>query len=119
MMQDFVVYDDRGEIHEANAVLESMIHLQGSPGRNIALGKGHWDTHYVNAGVIVVRPAMSAVLTENAITGLPVPCTVYVNEKAYPCTDTEAELAFAYPGKYAIRVEAFPFQNATFTVYIP
>lgn len=118
-MQKFIIYDDAGRILEVSSVPQEMLALQSGPGRHLMLGKANWDSHFIENEQIAVRPANTATLVDGKLKNLPVPCTIYINGRAYPCEDGEADLAFTYPGTYQMLVEAFPYLDATFALTLP
>ncbi|MEJ7745347.1 MAG: hypothetical protein WKF61_01040 [Luteimonas sp.] len=74
-------------------------------------------TFYVKNGVVTARPQNPARLDDGKqLYRLPIPCTITINDKSYPCREDRATLEFTYPGRYAIRVRSFPWQDATFEI---
>jgi hypothetical protein len=113
-MKSFTRYDpESGKVLSVGAVPESMIELQGA---NVFVGEIDADTQYVKDGQACQRPVNPASRTENLLHQLPAPCQIIINGKSYPCADPTAELTFTYPGTYQVRVEAFPFLDASFEV---
>lgn len=115
MMQNFAKYDARGRILFVGSVPASMVELQGD---NVYVGDADPRRHWIDKGEVAERPDSPAVLAGSVLSQLPAPCTVWINGAAYLCTDTSAQLDFTYPGTYHVRVEAFPFLDATFTVTV-
>ena len=76
-------------------------------------------THYVAKRQLVERPANPAQLAGRHLVRLPVPCVIGVNAARYECRDGHAELEFAYPGTYAVTVQAFPYLDAHFSLTVP
>lgn len=83
--------------------------------------KGYFDPekYYVTRGVATLRPEQSSELIGFKLLKLPVPCTIRINERTYPCHEREAELTFDQPGTYKIAVEAWPYIRKEFTIENP
>lgn len=113
-MKSFAVYDRQGRILHTGAAPEEVFELQAGEGRFVIEGPADWASDYVLAGKVTPRPTSTADLATNLLIGLPTPCTIYINDKAYPCTDTTAELSMPFPGTYRVRVEAFPYLDSNF-----
>lgn len=89
---------------------------------------GHSDDliHYVDGGLIVNRPTMPCTINKTTITAdstdtaiisnLPEPCTVTFKGQEYEVTDGTFGFTADLPGTYAVKVEAWPHLDATFTV---
>ena len=89
---------------------------------------GHSDDliHYVDGGLIVNRPTMPCTINKTTITAdstdtaiisnLPEPCTVTFKEQEYEVTNGTFGFTTDLPGTYAVKVEAWPHLDATFTV---
>ena len=112
-MTRFVKHDDDGRILFAGDVPESQLEYQGD---DIVLGEADPKTQYVSNKRIVARPTNPALLVGRVLRNLPKPCQITINGKVYPCNDGIAELAFTYPGTYAITVEAWPYRDAEYEV---
>lgn len=73
------------------------------------------STHYIDITadppVVIERPVQSTTLAGNALTNLPIPATLYINNEAYAIDDGEAELNILLPGTYRLRVESWPYQD--------
>lgn len=115
-MIDYVLHDKAGRIHQTGTAPAFMIELQGGPGLTRVEGLGDRERDYVKDGKIVPRPANPAELGGNVLIGMPMPCTIHINRSSYACNEPLAELDLPYPGTYAIRVEAFPYLDAVFTL---
>lgn len=83
------------------------------------MGEYYGDDVYVANGVVQARPANPAVLNGLELTGLPTPCTIHINNVAYPCSETSVELEFDQPMTYRVRVEAWPYMDKEFTLENP
>jgi len=77
-----------------------------------------WDrlTHYVLDGEAVERPINPAILTNQTLTNLPVPCKIIINGTEYDCDDTVVDLDLPMVNEYLITVVAFPFLDAEFEI---
>lgn len=77
------------------------------------------ETHYVSGGAVVARQALVATFDKLAIlddgvdeavlSGLPMPCTVYVDGVANVIADGSMEFSATSPGEYVIRVDEVAF----------
>jgi hypothetical protein len=112
----FAKYDQSGRILFIGEVPESMLDAQTADGNALVVGVADPATDYVRRGRITARPVNPAQLDGLQLTGLPAPCAIHINGQRYDCPDREATLHFSYPGSYQIRVEAFPYLDAIFTV---
>lgn len=72
-------------------------------------GSGDMEYQYIKDGQITDRPNQQTKLTGLTLTGLPVPCTIYINGQSYECDSDTAELEFDQPTTYEIRVESWPY----------
>lgn len=80
-------------------------------------GKFNHDKHYIDEnGKKQFRPKMEAKLNGKTITDLPIPCTVYINNKIYTCDDDTLELSFSQPGIYRILITSFPYLDRRFQI---
>ena len=80
--------------------------------------EGDWagkDVYVVN-GTVTDRPACPAMLIENTLNNLPVPCEIKVNDATYQCTESSATLSFNQPGTYAIKIIAWPYLDGEFSI---
>ena len=82
-----------------------------------------YRTHYIDLTdpenpTPTERPAQATTLTGLVLSDLPVPCTIHIDEQAYPLTDTTVELDFPLPGTYRLRVEAFPHLDWTTSITV-
>jgi len=84
------------------------------------------DTHYVSEGVIAERTALSASwdnttvaadgTSEIVLSGLPVPCTVYIDGNAVLVEDGSLEFSADAPGDYNVRVDEVAHLEQEWTV---
>lgn len=79
----------------------------------------HGAGQYLVAGTVYDRPRNPAVLNGNLITGLAFGATIVINDAVYHCDDDHAELEFDQPGRYAIRVIAWPYLDKEFVLENP
>ena len=78
---------------------------------NWVLGHVDSETQYIKNGQITDRPIQQTKLNGLTLTGLPAPCTIYINGTPYECESDTAELEFDQPTTYTIRVESWPYQE--------
>lgn len=76
----------------------------------------HTNMVYVNGSLVEKAPNTVNLVENNTLVGLPVPCTILINEKEYPCTEALAEIEFTYVGTYKIVVKATGYYDKEFTV---
>jgi hypothetical protein len=67
-----------------------------------------YQTHYVNNGQVVVRPASTVTRDGLWLHGLLPGSTLYIDDSPYDVTETSVELDFALSGTYQLRVDEFP-----------
>lgn len=115
-MIDYLIYDPEGRIIQTGTIPDDMLHLQSSEGKTAIPGGADLDKDYVVEGRVTTRPSQRTELVASKLTGLPQPCTIYINGSVYPCRDEQADLEFTYPGSYTVRIEAFPYLNTEFRV---
>lgn len=70
---------------------------------------------YVSQGRVQARPAGSAVLAGNVLTGVPAGALVVIEGVEYTADGSEIELEFTQPGAHTIKVSAWPKQDQEFT----
>lgn len=75
------------------------------------LGHYSYNEFYVSNGAVESRPSQQTQLAASKLIGLPVPCTIRINQTIYECDEPDCSLFFAYPGDYTITIQAFPFQD--------
>lgn len=82
--------------------------------------EGHWigDHYYVTEGQATARPTQSTTLDGLTLSGLPAPCTLWIDSTSYPVTDSTATLDLPIAGTYRLRVEAFPYLDWTGSVTV-
>jgi len=70
---------------------------------------------YVRQGRVQARPAGSAVLARNVLTGVPAGALVVIEGVEYIADGSAIELEFSQLGAHAIKVSAWPYQDQEFT----
>lgn len=70
---------------------------------------------YVSQGRVQARPAGSAVLAGNVLTGVPAGALVVIEGVEYTADGSVIELEFSQPGAHAIKVSAWPYQDQELT----
>lgn len=70
---------------------------------------------YVSQGRLLARPAGSAALAGNILTGVPAGALVVIEDMEYTADGSEIELEFSQPGTHTIKVTAWPYQDQEFT----
>lgn len=112
----FTVYDSAGRILRSGKCQEDCLEAQARAGEFVLEAESDDLTDWVTGGQITQRPANPATLDRSMLTNLPTPCVIKINNDSYDCADSTAQLDFTYPGKYKIRVTAFPYLDAAFDV---
>ena len=110
---DITEYDERGAVTRVVNMDEGTYNLMRTLLPPHILGHYPGNDFYVNDGAPVVRPRQDTLLEGCLLTHLPEPCTIWINDTSYDCADDTAEIEFAYPGIYKIKVESFPYLNWT------
>jgi hypothetical protein len=113
---NFTIHDDAGRIIRTGYCPDGMETIQAKAGERMLPDRADLHAHYVAAGVVTDRPANPATLIGTTLLNLPNPCTVTINGRDYQCDDVTADLGFTHVGSYAVKVSAFPFLDAHFTV---
>lgn len=98
---------------------EDIIRLQLFPGRELIDGRHSGSTHYVLNGVPAERPSQATTLTGQTLSGLPYPCTLWIDGDSYTVDEATVELDLPLAGTYALRVEAFPYLDWKGSITIP
>lgn len=106
-------YDAQGRITAILTVPESMIDLQMD---DVVYGKANAATEYVLDRTITPRPPCPAVLAGSTLSGMPVPSTLFINDKPFAITEDSATLTFANPGVYRLRLVCWPYLDGIFDV---
>lgn len=70
---------------------------------------------YVSQGRVLARPAGSALLAGNVLTGVPAGALVVIEGVEYVADGSAIELEFSQPGAHAIKVSAWPKRDQEFT----
>lgn len=129
-MKNYLLYDDQGAILQTGRCPESMLELQGSPGKHVLAGTADQLTEYVVDGVILTRPVMVLALSKETaqadgvdeiiLSGLPAGANVYVRGPADMDGQADggpAVLTFALAGAYTAYITHFPYQDAKVTMH--
>lgn len=128
-MTPFTRYDaDTGAILETgDMAIAALAQLETARGWSVIRQASQRDTHYVDVSGLKPRrrccAASPAALNGTTLTGLPVPCTVTITDEAWlqtvlECSEPSLELAFDYPGAYAVTVRAVPYTDGVFTIEV-
>lgn len=121
-MNTYSLYDADGRVLYVLSLqqadqLESIVSLNGAAG--YVDGSVDGETQYVEAGNIKPRPACTAVLTGNVLSGLPIPSLISINREEYLCNEERVHLEFNQPGKYRVIVRAWPQMDKEFEIENP
>lgn len=131
MQSTITTFDLDGKIIKVISCPESMVGIQRLPeGGGYVPGQFDGRTHYVlkeTGNQIVARPAIKSsgpdkntIISDGedtaTINGLPLPCTVIVQNQRYHVDDGSFEFTTDTPGQYEFTVEAWPYLDATFTL---
>lgn len=81
---------------------------------------GHWsgEHYYVADGQAAERPTQATALDGLTLSGLPSPCTLWIDHASYPVTDSTATLDLPIAGTYRLRVESWPYIDWTGSVTV-
>lgn len=112
-MIDLSVYDASGRVTAFMTVPDSMVNLQHD---NVVHGRVDPATEYVADRTILPRPACPATLAGSTLSGMPVPSTLFINDKPFAITEDSVTLAFPNPGVYHLRLVAWPYLDGHFEV---
>lgn len=126
---DFVRYDpETGQILEVgNMAVGSVIRLGSEFGWSYIIGRARLGEDYVDVDrldpVIAPRGPCPAAISGVVLSGLPIPCTVEVEDEAgdvsrAECSEPSLALDFDYPGAYVVTVRSVPYLDGTFTVEV-
>lgn len=78
------------------------------------------ETHYVKAGMAMLRPENPTVLTWHTLRLVPAGATLTINKGApHIVQDGAAELQFDQPGTYKVQLSCWPYLDKEFTVDNP
>lgn len=79
---------------------------------------GEWSemTHYIVNNDAVERPICPAIIEQQTIKNLPVPCKIIINSTEYDADEPEVELELPYSARYTVRVVAFPYLDGEYTI---
>ena len=108
--KNYVEFDEVGRI-TSTLLIDDDVYQLNSRNLNLIKGKADPTTQYIKNGQITDRPIQQTKLNGLTLTGLPAPCTIFINGTPYDCDSDTAELEFDQPTTYTIRVEAWPYQD--------
>lgn len=116
---DYVIFDDDGFILEGGRVYASKVAACAGP--HVLAGPGRPDTHYVDLSgpTILLRGPSTALVSGTDITDLPNPTWLTVDGTTHVVTDGVAELSFADPGTYEVRLRTPSQADAILKVIAP
>lgn len=82
-------------------------------------GADYYMNTLVNPPRLQKRPAQATTLIGTTLTNLPIPATIILDGIRYDVDDGEAEFDLPLPGRYPVRVEAWPYQDWEGEVIVP
>lgn len=112
-------YDDTGRITALSFVQEEVVGMMLHAGHKLVKGWHDEASAYISGNRPHKRPANPARLDGMTLRDLPVPCVVDIDGTAYSCETPSVELDLPYSKTYAVKVLAFPMQDAAFEVTKP
>ena len=115
---NYIIHNEAGEILRTVSCAPSMIDIQLSTGEDYIEGTCDDELDFVENGLVADRYTMSATLSGNIITGLPVPCTVSVDGQVFEVPDGILEFSISLPGTYDIICGAVNYLPKEFSVTI-
>lgn len=129
-MENFTVYNKyTGKIIRTGSCTKFYIDTQAIlPFEHVIAQSSNYSTDYVdiNTGLILPLLGMNVVASEIPIasdgmdpfvlSGLPIPCTVVVDEQEFEIDDGEFSFSTPLPGIYQVTVKAFPYLEKTWEV---
>jgi hypothetical protein len=115
MIVKLFFYDTSGRITMVGACPESMVPLQEGDHYQ---GEMDPSTEYIVDGKPAPRPTCPAALSGFTLSGMPVPSQLFINDVAHDVTEASVDLEFPQPGKYDLRVVAWPYLDGRFTVTV-
>lgn len=110
----YIIYNSVGEILRAVTCPVNMIDIQLSTDESYIEGTCNDVTQYVLNNVLTDKPSMDTILTDNIITGLPVPSTVSVDGQVFSVSDGVLEFTIDQVGTYEIICEAVNYLPMTY-----
>jgi hypothetical protein len=104
MMQAIIYHLETGEI--LRTVNTRQPALQCGPGEGWLEGEADADAHYVAAGCLLAKRALTLSVTDHGISGLPhgQGAVVLIDGQQYPVDSGYISFAFTQPGPYRARV---------------
>lgn len=83
--------------------------------RECGLAEGHWPggAYFMDftsePPMPSSRPTQTTALSGLTLSGLPVPCTLWIDHDSYAVDEATVELELPIAGTYRLRVEAWPY----------
>lgn len=126
-MKRFIVYDQiDGRILRSGVCADveaftgiTLLDLQAEAGEEAMEGSADDRFQYIKDREVIERPVMVASIDRTTMTadgtdyctlsGLPIPCEVYIDKTRYVVPDGIAELTLDTPGTYKVVCRAFPY----------
>lgn len=104
----FIVCDQAGNILRVGSCPEFLVSAQAGQNEMVFEGEAETALHYIDVQTGERRNKARIVPTVSGLvlSGLPIPCTVCVEESTYEITDGEVTLSFDVPGTYSVIVSA-------------
>lgn len=122
----YTFYDDTGRINmciQCDADSFAAIHsLNGAPLWLVGQSNPSNDyvrTHYGTQPVITPLQDNPTVQDGMTLKQVPKGTQIYIEDTVYQCDDGTAELSFAHPGTFVVRVTSWPFLPKEFTIENP
>ncbi len=107
-MKNYIVYNGQGEILKVGKCLDFDLQLQAADGEFVIEGIAKDDEQYMKDGIVTDKTTLTPVFNGSTISGLPIPCKVYIDDDCYIVEDGSAELSATLHGKYRLRIESAP-----------
>lgn len=123
---NILIYNEEGRILRSVDCPADQAEGQVEEGEFYRRGVADDEKHYILDGRIVLRPTIECVLDTSRIetltgvatlSGLPVPCTLYIDREAYPITEDFVEITLDQVKRYQLRVtDCFPYLDKELTI---
>ena len=119
-MEPFIIYNTNGQILRTGSCGTDAVAAQViNPDEFVMSTIANDETEYVENGSVVPKKTIDAILTNNILTNLPVPCTVSIDGQVFSVTDGVLEFSIDQMGTYGIICEAINHLPKEYTVTIP
>lgn len=104
----FIVCDPTGNIIRVGSCPEFLVSAQAGQGELLFEGEAEAALHYVDVqtGERMDKARIVPMVSGLVLSGLPIPCSVCVEESAYEIDDGEVTLSFDLPGIYSVIITA-------------